>query len=91
MQKKKILDKTFLIILEKFIATGKGPDYSEIAAKVGVPAPEGRKLLRKVFSPLGFPGWFTPKTDDIASFAPFSNIPNNYKLTIDGEQKWFAQ
>ena len=27
----------------------------------------------------------------IASLAPFNNLPNQYRITIDGEQKWFAQ
>ena len=91
MSKSKHLNKTFQIILDRFIATGKAPNYTEIAAELGVSPQEGRKTLRKLFSPIGFPGWFQPKTDNIASFAPFSNLPNNYKLTIDGEQKWFAQ
>lgn len=88
---KKNLNQTFQIILEWFIANGQAPNHLEIAFKLGVSPKKGRKILRKLFSSIGFPGWFLPKTDEIASFAPFSNIPNNYKLTIDGEQKWFGQ
>ncbi|MFH2063942.1 MAG: hypothetical protein ABIK15_01935 [Pseudomonadota bacterium] len=91
MPKAQYLNKTFQIILERFIATGQAPNYTEIADDLGLSALEGRKLLRKLFSPLGFPGWFQPKTDDIASFAPFNNLPNNYRLTIENEQKWFGQ
>ena len=87
----KYLNKTFHIIVERFIATGNAPTYTEIADELGMSPSEGRKLLRKLFSSPGFTGWFHPKTDDIASFAPFNNSPNNYKLTIDGEQKWFGQ
>ena len=39
----------------------------------------------------GVPGWIHPGTDWIASFPPFNNQPTQYRLTIDGEQKWFAQ
>lgn len=85
------LNKTFHIIMERMIATGQAPDYTEIAAGLGVHPTEGRRALRKLFSAFGFPGWFHPKTDTIMSFAPFSNVPNNYRLTIDGEQKWFSQ
>jgi len=35
--------------------------------------------------------WLFPDTDYISSFAPFSNLPTQYRLTIGGEQKWFAQ
>ena len=27
----------------------------------------------------------------IVSFAPFHNLPTQYRITVDGEQKWFAQ
>jgi len=91
MAKSRHLSKAFNIIIEQMIATGKAPDYEEIATKLGVTSQEGHKVFRKLFSTLGFPGWLKPKTDNIVSFAPFSNFPNNYRLTIDGEQKWFAQ
>ena len=85
------LNKLFHIIIERFIATGQAPNHKEIADALGLSGPEGRKVLRKLFSPLSFPGWFEPKTDTIASFAPFSNSSNNHKLTIENEQKWFGQ
>lgn len=91
MSKSRDLTKTFHIIIERMIATGQAPNYTEIAAKLGVHPLEGQKALHKLFSTLGFPGWFYPKTDTIMSFAPFSNVPNNHRLTIEGEQKWFGQ
>jgi hypothetical protein len=84
-------DLTFHIIMESFIATGQAPHYTEIAAKLGVTPEQGRKALRKLFSGLGFPGWLFPGTDSIVSFAPFNNLPTHYRLTIDGNQKWFGQ
>ena len=91
MSDKEQLSKAYQIILEQFIATGNAPNYTQLAAELGVSPERGRKCLRKLFSTLGFPGWFEPKSDRIASFAPFNNIPTNYRLTIDGEQKWFGQ
>ncbi len=85
------LNKTFHFIMERVIATGKAPDYTEIAAELGVTPAEGQKALRKVFSSFGFPGWFYPHTDTIMSFPPFNIEPTNHRLTIDGEQKWFGQ
>lgn len=35
--------------------------------------------------------WFAPETDYIASWAPFSNIPNHHRITVAGEQRWFGQ
>ena len=91
MPKSRDLTKTCHIIMERMITTGQAPSYTEIAAELGVHQTKGQKALHKLFSTLGFPGWLDPKTDTIMSFAPFSNVPNNYRLTIEGEQKWFGQ
>jgi len=85
------MDQTFHIIMERMIASGQAPHYTEIAAELGVSATEGRSALHKLFSTRGFPGWLYPKTDNIVSFAPFNNLPTHYRLTIDGVQKWFGQ
>ena len=91
MPKSKQSDQTFNIIIERMISTGQAPNYVDIAKDLGVSPSEGRKALRKLFSTIGFPGWLYPKTDNIVSFAPFNNLPTNYRITIDGEQKWFGQ
>ena len=91
MSKPSELDQTFHIIIEKMIATGQAPQYTEIAVALGVSPEKGRKTFRKLFSTLGFPGWLNPKTDDVVAFAPFNNVPTNYRLTIDGIQKWYGQ
>lgn len=85
-----VLDRTFQIIMRRLIETGQAPHYTEIAAELGLPVEEGRKALHDLFFP-GFPGWFLPNTDYISSFAPFSNLPTQYRITIDGRQKWFGQ
>jgi hypothetical protein len=85
------LSKTFQFVLERMIATGQAPHYTQIAAELGVSPAEGRKVLRKLFSPISFPGWFHQKTDYIESFACFMNFPTIHRLTIEGEQKWFGQ
>ncbi len=86
-----LLDKTFSIIMKGFVETGQAPHYSEIAAELGVPPGEGRQALRKLFSIRGFAGWLFPKGDTVVSMAPFNNLPTQYRITIDGHQKWFAQ
>jgi hypothetical protein len=91
MSKKINFDKIFQIIMERIIVTGQAPDYREIAAEMGVTPEEGQKAVRKLFSTTGFPGWFYPNSEIIMSFAPFNIASNNYRLTIDGEQKWFSQ
>ena len=85
-----LLDKTFNTIINRMVESGQAPYYTEIATELGVSMEEGRKALHDLFS-AGVSGWLFPDTDYIASFAPFSNIPTQYRITIEGRQKWFAQ
>jgi hypothetical protein len=84
------MDRTFDIIIKRIVKTGQAPHYTEIAAELGVPVEEGRQALHELFR-AGIPGWLFPKTDFITSFAPFNHLPTQYRITIDGEQKWFGQ
>lgn len=84
------LDQVFQIIMKCMKETGRAPHYTEIAAESGVSVEEGRNALHSLFK-AGVPGWLFPNTDLIASFAPFNNLPTQYRITIDGEQKWFGQ
>jgi hypothetical protein len=86
-----VLDKTYHMIIQRMIDTGQAPHYTEIAAQLGIPVEDGRKALHDLMS-VGIPGiWLFPDTDYISSYAPFSNLPTQYRITIDGEQKWFGQ
>ena len=84
-------DRTFHIIMKRFVDTGQAPHYTDLAAELGVSVEEGRKAVHELFSLRGFPGWLYPGTDHITSFPPFNNLPTQYRITIDGQQKWFAQ
>ncbi len=90
MSEPMLLDKTFNTIMKRMVESGQAPHYTEIAAELGVSVEEGRKAQHDLFS-AGISGWLFPDTDYIASFAPFSNLPTQYRVTIDGHQQWFAQ
>ena len=90
MSETSVLDKTFHIIMKSMVETGEAPFYTEIAAELGVTVEEGRKALHDLFSKR-IHGWLYPNTDFIVSFAPFNNLPTQFLITIEGEQKWFAQ
>ena len=85
------LDRAFYSILQRFINTGQGPHFTELAAEVGLKVDEGRDLIRELVSTPGVPGWLHPETDYLVSFAPFNNLPTQYRISVDGEQKWFGQ
>ena len=90
MSKPSQKDRTFQIIMKRMVETGQAPHYTELAVELGVTPEEGRKALNELFS-RSFPGWLFPNTDYIVSFPPFNHLPTQYRITIEGQQKWFAQ
>jgi hypothetical protein len=84
------LDATYHFCLETLVARGQAPHFTEIADHFGETAEQGRARLHDLMA-TGMPMWLHPDTDLIASLAPFNNLPNQYRITVDGEQKWFAQ
>ncbi|MBI5115762.1 hypothetical protein HZA56_04770 [Candidatus Poribacteria bacterium] len=90
MNESSMLDKTFNIIMRRMVQTGQAPHYTEIAKELGVSMVDGKQALHDLINS-GVPGWLYPKTDLIVSMAPFNNLPTQYRITIDGQQKWFGQ
>lgn len=85
------LDQVYHFIMETFIEQGRAPHYTDIARGFSMPPDEGRMLVHELMDKARLPIWLYPDTDLIASFAPFHNLPTHYRITVDGEQKWFAQ
>jgi hypothetical protein len=90
MNEPSALDKTFNTIMKTMVETGQAPHYTELAKELGVSMEEGRKALHDLFA-AGIPGWLYPNTDFIVSFAPFNNLPTQFRITVEGQQKWFGQ
>jgi len=85
-----VLDRVFQIIMRSLVAKGHAPHYAEIARTIGSSVAESRQLLVDVMQ--AYPiGWLHPETDYIASFPPLNNLPTQYRITVRGEQRWFAQ
>ena len=91
MAGQELLDQAFHAVMQRFIKNGQAPHFTELAAELGLPVEEGRQLLKDLVSTPGVPGWVHPETDYLVSFAPFNNLPTQYRISVDGEQKWFAQ
>jgi hypothetical protein len=84
------LDLAFAQTMATVVETGTAPHYTEIAARLGEPPAAGRRIIADLMS-AGVPGWVHPGTDYIASFPPFNIQPTQYRVTVDGEQRWYAQ
>ena len=79
-------------VLRHFIETGRAPHYTELAEALGIVPERARHIIRETTaeSPFLF-AWMTPETDYIGSWAPFSNLPNQHLISVDGVQKWYGQ
>jgi hypothetical protein len=84
------LDRTYHFIMESFVARGQAPHFTEMVQAFAIPPEESKRLLHELIA-TGLPNWLFPETDFITSFAPFNNLPTQYRITLDGEQKWFGQ
>ncbi len=85
-----LLDRAFAHIMQRFVDTGQAPHHTELAKDLEIAIEDARHVFADLMN-AGVPGWLHPKTDYIASFPPFNNQPTQYRITIDGQQKWFAQ
>ena len=85
-----VLDKAFDVIMRRLVDTGRAPHYAELALALGCSVEEGRQAQRDLLA-TGIPAWALPGTDYLASFAPFNVVPTQYRIAVEGEQKWWAQ
>ncbi len=83
------LDAVYAAIMSEVVATGVAPHYAELARSLDVEPLRAKALVTRIIELT--PGWLHPGTDYIASFPPFNNQPTQYRVSVDGEQRWFAQ
>jgi len=84
------VQKAYTTILRHVIDTGRAPHHTELAEALGV-SPDDAKPLQQAAAEAAAGCWICPDTDYIQSWAPFSNIPTQYLISVDGVQKWYGQ
>lgn len=83
---------TYRTVLTHFIEHGRAPHYSELAQALDVPIDKARELQREAAGAGPVAScWMAHDTDHIESWAPFSNVPTHFKISVDGMQRWFGQ
>ena len=86
----KMVQRAYTSILEHFVQTGRAPHYTELGHMLGVGPEEAKDLQRKA-AEAGQGCYLLDDTGYIESFAPFYNLANHHRVTVEGEQKWYAQ
>ena len=85
-----MMDRVYQFTMETMIARGDAPHYTELARAFSVKPEQGKELLHELVN-TGIPAWLYGDTDYLASFAPFNNVPTQYRISVEGEQKWYGQ
>lgn len=84
------LDAAYHFIVSRILDTGQAPHYSELADHLSLSLSDGRHLLHELVESTGAVR-LHPDADLIEAVPPFSSIPTQYRITVDGQQKWFGQ
>jgi hypothetical protein len=85
-----LVQRAYTAVVEQFVKTGRAPQYTELVTTLGVPPEEARQVQRKAAGS-SIACWFVKETDYVESWAPFSNVPTHYLVTIKGDQEWYGQ
>ncbi|MCH7713309.1 MAG: hypothetical protein IIC99_06760 [Chloroflexi bacterium] len=83
------LDAAFHFIITRMVDTSEAPHYSELARHLSLSIDGGRDLIHDVASEGAIR--LHPDAALIESAQPFSSLPTQYRITVDGQQKWFGQ
>jgi len=87
-----LTQRAFTTILEHFVAKGRAPHYAELADALDIGSEEARDVQRAAVEATPIAScWLAHDTDFIESWAPFSNVPTHYLISVDGIQKWYGQ
>ena len=90
MAEPEMIQRAYSTIIRHTVENGVAPHYTELARILGVTPDEARDIQREAAG-AAVGCWISADTDYIHSFAPFSNLPTQYRVSVDGEQKWYGQ
>jgi hypothetical protein len=87
-----LTQRAFTTVIDHFVANGRAPHYAELAEALEIGAEQAREVQRAAVEAAPLAScWLAHDTDYIESWAPFSNVPTHYLISVDGIQKWYGQ
>ncbi len=85
-----LVQRTYTRILEHIIEHGWAQHYTDLAVEFEISTEEARLAVNEA-AEFAVGCWTSPGTDQVGSWAPFNSTPTHYRVSIDGETKWFGQ
>ncbi len=90
MADRETIQRAYTATVRHFMETGRAPHYTELARTLGL-SPDAAREAQRGAAAAGPATWYVPETDYVASWAPFSNVPTQLRISIDGVQRWYGQ
>jgi hypothetical protein len=90
MAEPELMQLAYTAILRGNIDAGVAPHYTALAEELRVTPDTARDLQREVAEAV-VGCWISHDTDYVHSWAPFSNLPTQYRISVDGVQDWYGQ
>ncbi|MBG7605383.1 MAG: hypothetical protein IZT58_12210 [Actinobacteria bacterium] len=85
-----LTQRTYTTVLQHLVDHGWAPHYTDLAVEFGISTEEARVAVNAA-AEVGVGCWMSPGTDQVGSWAPLNSTPTHYRVSIDGESKWFGQ
>jgi len=85
------LARVYHVVMSWFVKTGRAPHFTDLAVEFGVDADRALELQTEMLESIGGPHWADAGSGLIACFDPFSNMPTQYHISVDGKQKWYGE
>ena len=89
MADRRLLARAYHALMDGFVRDGRAPHYTELAERLGV-TPAAALEMQRALATSGLPIWMYPDTDHVAAASPFSNLPTPYRISVDGQQRWYG-
>ena len=86
----RIMDSAYNFIIKRLVDTGQAPHYSELANHLSLGIDDGRNVLHDLVESSGAVR-LQSEAELIDAVPPFSSIPTQYRISVDGQQQWFGQ
>jgi hypothetical protein len=85
-----LAQRTYTSVLNHITRHGWAQHYTDLAVEFDVGTEEARLALNEA-AEFAVGCWLSPGTDQVGSWAPFNSTPTHYRVSIDGESRWFGQ
>lgn len=80
-----LLSRAYRALMTGFVRHGRALHYTELGEILGLASDQARQAQKDLVAS-GLPIWEHPDTDLIVAMTPFSSLPTQYRISVNGQQ-----